>query len=1229
MAEAVIVAVAREIIAKPVPQALEKIGLLWGVKHEIEALRKIVSTLEAVLKYAEKQYYQDDQIPLNNMKDALYDAQDVLEEFNIEAMQRELRGHNEVIKEVRTFFSSSNQFAFNLKMSCQVRAVRKRIEDINAHRRFHLDRRLVDSQVVRERRKIEETHSFICKGDIIGRNADKNTIMEFLLDSNMKENVSILPIVGIGGLGKTALAQCVFNDEMVSKNFDLKMWVCVSDDFDMKKIVINIIDCANEKASNEVSLEKLQIKLREKIDGKRYLLVLDDFWNEDPEEWLKLKILLVGGARGSKILITTRLRSVAELTYTTQPHFLGKLSESESHDLLMRLAFPKEEDIPAPDMLAIGKEIARKCYGVPLVVRTVGSLLYFRKTKPEWLDFKNYKLLEVSREEDCIKSILRLSYDHLPSHLKQCFAFCSLFPKDCMLKKQTLVNLWMAQGFIHPSGSRHLEDIAHEYFMDLLWSNFFQDYHKDKETCKMHDLMHDLACLVARTEYWVASDDTNLILERTRHISHDLTSKLMGQCPISCLKASALRTYLSASRYGVTRQREPTNEEDLRQLIQRFKRLHILDLYDTRVKKVPRSICKLKHLTYLDFSCNYLLKRLPNSITRLQNLQTLNLYNCRSLKALPRGLRKLVSLRNLYIDHCGRLSYMPHGLGQLSSLHRLTCFILPEDKTHAKNYCGLGELNGLNNIRGSLCIKNLGSVTDVVAESKAANLIRKHYLESLTLSWGNFNTDDVIIGDRDEALLNGLRPHLNLQKLMIEEYKGERFPRWMMDNLVSSLPNLVELHFYDCRRCKHLPPLGQLPHLKALEIRKLTELEYIKSDHSSTLTISFPKLSTLSIACSEKLKAMPRAPHLEDLSLIEADPVLINHMLGLNKLKRLHIRSMKFLKCLPEEFLKSLTSLESLDISFCPRLTSLALGLWHLSKLVDLDICGCKELDLSKDENGNIISDLHGGLQNLRSLKIYHLPKLESLPQWLLQARNLEHLRILGCSNLRALPERIEALQSLQWLNIKGCGSLMSLPEGMRGLASLTHLDIGGCKELDLSKDEWGNILDFHGGFQSLHSVGIDGLESLPPWLLQLSNLECLSIFHSDNLKALPEQIEALQSLQELQIFNCPSLTSLPEGMRRLTSLNSLRSSTKRCERDAGEDWRKIAHISNIYIMKKSGNTKSFSKFKMNNTRTITHLRIAGCPKLEERCQKDAGEDSYKISLILCIELIEASINNT
>ncbi|KAF8038061.1 hypothetical protein BT93_B0805 [Corymbia citriodora subsp. variegata] len=879
MAEAVIIGIAGEITVNLVPQALKKVGKLWGIKHDLEVLGDIVSTIRAILNDAEEQYYHSHQIQvwLEKLKDTLYDAQDVLEEFNMEAMRRELRGFNEMIKEIRTFFSNSNQLAFKLKMSSKVKEVRERIEAINASRRIHLEERPVDLRVKREWRKREETHSFVCKGDIRGRDDDKKTIMEFLSDSNVNENVSILPIVGIGGLGKTALAQFVFNDETVSKQFNLKMWVCVSNDFDMKKILKNIITCAKKKEPTEAMMEQLQSELREEIDGKRYFLVLDDLWNVERETWQSLQTLLLGGARGSKILITTRLPLVANITSTAPPHLLCGLSESASLDLLMHMACQKKEAMQDPDMLAIGNEIVRKCSGVPLVVRTVGSLLFFKKTKLEWLHFKDDELPQVSQSEDNINKVLRLSYDHLPSHLKQCFGFCSLFPKDYEIKKQTLVDLWMAEGFIKQSNkSQHLEDIACGYFKDLLWRNFFQDYQEDKETCKMHDLMHDLVCLVAGIE--------------TRHVSCDSTSSnLMDKLITSCLKAIALRTILST--IDPSDMLWTSEQICLHRLIQSFKRLRILDMHATYVEKVPRSICMLKHLTYLDLSYNNALKRLPNSITRLQNLQTLNLSWCDNLEELPRGIRKLVNLRNLDIDHCSKLSYLPRGLGELSFLHRLTRFILPKDKTRVKNYCRLAELNGLNNIRGSLHIENLGSVTDAVAESKAMNLIG--------------NPDDAIIGNRDEALLNGLRPHSNLQKLTIWGYKGERFPKWMIDSLVSSLSNLVEVCFYNCRRCKHLPPLGQLPHLKALEIWELTELEYIKLDHSSNFTISFPNLLTLSINRSEKLKAMPRAPYLEDLDLIKVDPALINHMLGLNKLKRLRIESMESLERLPGVFEKS------------------------------------------------------------------------------------------------------------------------------------------------------------------------------------------------------------------------------------------------------------------------------------------------------------------------------------
>ncbi|KAL3749272.1 hypothetical protein ACJRO7_010385 [Eucalyptus globulus] len=329
----------------------------------------------------------------------------------------------------------------------------------------------------------------------------------------------------------------------------------------------------------------------------------------------------------------------------------------------------------------------------------------------------------------------------------------------------------------------------------------------------------------------------------------------------------------------------------------------------------------------------------------------------------------------------------------------------------------------------------------------------------------------------------------------------------------------------------------------------------------------------------------------------------------------------------------------------------------RLTSFTDLVFSNCKELDISKDERGNIL-DFHGGFQSLRSVKITFLPKLTSLQQWLLQAHNLEHLYIAGCDNLKDIPEQIEALQSLQNLNIEGCSLLTSFPEAMRRLTSLTHLALKNCNELDISKDESDNILNFHGGLQSLRSMVIEGLPkltslsqwllqarnlkhldislesltivrchqltslsqcirhlsslvdlsiqeceeldiskdksgnildfhgglqslrsvdftllpkltSLPQWLLQARNLERLEIWGCHNLKDIPEQIETLQSLQILVVEECDSLTSFPEAMRRLTSLTHLTiyrcpKLEESCERQAGKDWDKIAHIPNI-----------------------------------------------------------------
>jgi hypothetical protein len=311
------------------------------------------------------------------------------------------------------------------------------------------------------------------------------------MESKVEENVSILPIVGIGGLGKTALSQLIFNDEEIKKHFELKMWVCVSDNFDVQIIVEKILESATNKKTEKGEMNMMIIALQKEIDGKKYLIVLDDVWNEDPKEWFDLKKLLMGGARGSRILVTTHSEKVANITYTIKPYLLKGLDEHKSWSLFKQMTFEKGQELENPRIVAIGKEIVKKCVGVPLAIRTMGSLLYFKNSETEWLSFKNNELSKISQRENDIVPTLKLSYDQLPSHLKHCFAYCSLFPKDYMIDKSTLIKLWMAQGFIKLSDQTQcLEDVGHEYFMDVLWRSFYQEAEMDKfgdiTVCKIH-----------------------------------------------------------------------------------------------------------------------------------------------------------------------------------------------------------------------------------------------------------------------------------------------------------------------------------------------------------------------------------------------------------------------------------------------------------------------------------------------------------------------------------------------------------------------------------------------------------------------------------------------------------------------------------------------------------------------------------------------------------------------
>ncbi|KAJ7976783.1 Disease resistance protein [Quillaja saponaria] len=366
----------------------------------------------------------------------------------------------------------------------------------------------VDRRIVHRR---EMTHSFVNASDVIGRDDDKeNIIQHFLMHPGDSRTVSVIPIMGIGGLGKTTLAKLVFNDERVNEHFEVKGWVCVSDDFDVKQLMFKIVKSASHEnirspdpMKSDLDPDHLQTRLRTSFNGRRFLLVLDDVWEEERSKWIELSDLLKGGASGSKILVTTRSSSVASMMGTAPTYMLAGLPHKDCLSLFVKWAFKEGQEKQYPDLVKIGNEIVKKCGGVPLAVRTLGSLLFSKTEQCDWIFVRDSETWKLEQGEDGILSALMLSYNQMPSYLKQCFVACSIFPKDYEFDNIELINFWMAHNLLQsPNENQDLEDIGMQYIIELCSRSFFQDFEDYGHfyIFKLHDLAHDLAVYVSNGE---------------------------------------------------------------------------------------------------------------------------------------------------------------------------------------------------------------------------------------------------------------------------------------------------------------------------------------------------------------------------------------------------------------------------------------------------------------------------------------------------------------------------------------------------------------------------------------------------------------------------------------------------------------------------------------------------------------------------------------------------------
>ncbi|CAL4969977.1 unnamed protein product [Urochloa decumbens] len=671
---------------------------------------------------------------LSKLKDAVYDAEDLLDEFRWYELKVQIEGNGTHLSPFIDFFRNVTQGSFN-----KVADIQKRLSNLSTQLekmglrditpRFDKSLRPVTTSFRTEpklfgrEKELEEVTRLLGVPNCISRSSSKR---KRTYDAANKESriadVPVLPIVGIGGVGKTTLAQEITTQQ-------------------------------KGKEATGDNLDDLQQDLVSEVRKKRFLLILDDIWpdvlKDDAKCWRKFIAPLTNVVQGSILLVTTRFAEVAGIVGIMGSFALNDLKDDVLWDFFKLCVFGSEDYHIDPQLELIGRSILPKLKGTPLAVKTIGRLLRKSLDPAHWNDILQSELWQLKQQETDILPALRLSYMYLPLYLKRCFSFCAVYRKDYNFEEDSLAEIWVAEGFVEPEGSIPLQHIGERYFKDLVNLSFFQK-HRGKYV--IHDLMHDMAQLVSKEECYIiknASDIEN-VPQNVRHLSILNTSGFNYSNLLSLCKYTKLRTLLC---------NKSLSSGTLSSVMDSwFSKLWCLRvIFSASVRDLPDSISKLKHLRYLEISKACPLKSLPSLLFSLYNLQILYTRKC-EFERLPSNFKNLVNLQKFVSHTPNKVEVDAVEWGEKSGL-----------------------INKYNQTTRDLTIYNLGAISKDQAEELELRK-NEHLNNSLTLIWSSLRCPE----HNEIEVLQALEPPINIKSLHLNGYPGEYLPSWFCRGQLSA-----------------------------------------------------------------------------------------------------------------------------------------------------------------------------------------------------------------------------------------------------------------------------------------------------------------------------------------------------------------------------------------------------------------------------------------------------------